>query len=114
LFQPAGRPFEADTRQASQNEQESEGDDERGQTRADDDLPVDGPDDSGEDQNAKNCQPWGMAKVVTDAPKTRPAKATIWHSPVAAEDIASEGSPDKVFDPNNGYRDLHKKTWSVK
>ncbi len=33
---------------------------------------------------------------------------------VTADNIAFDGGPDNVFDPDNGYRDVYKKIWGVK
>ncbi|MBN9009823.1 MAG: substrate-binding domain-containing protein, partial [Rhizobiales bacterium] len=33
---------------------------------------------------------------------------------VTADNIAYDGGPDNVFDPDNGYRDVYKKIWGVK
>jgi ribose transport system substrate-binding protein len=33
---------------------------------------------------------------------------------VTADNIAFDGGPDNVFDPDNGYRDIYKKIWGVK
>ncbi|MFO1142251.1 MAG: hypothetical protein U1E59_07660 [Amaricoccus sp.] len=32
---------------------------------------------------------------------------------VTADNIAFDGGPDNVFDPDNGYRDVYKKIWGV-
>ena len=33
---------------------------------------------------------------------------------VTADNIAFDGGPKNVFDPDNGYRDAYKKIWSAK
>jgi ribose transport system substrate-binding protein len=33
---------------------------------------------------------------------------------VTADNIAFDGGPDNVFDPDNGYREAYKKIWAVK
>ena len=32
---------------------------------------------------------------------------------VTADNIAYDGGPKNIFDPNNGYRDVYKKIWGV-
>ena len=62
----------------------------------------------------------GAAASASAATDVQQAQSGNWSGYVSGihlvttENIGSDGGPDNVFDPANGYRDVYKKIWGVK
>ncbi len=62
-----------------------------------------------------NMQGW---QIVDEMNRAFAKAAWSGYSPkvhlVTAENVAKDGGPKNIFDPDNGYRDQYKKIWNVK